>query len=156
LVIACIAEVRDVPPPSPKPSHISQAESFASLDAIQPTPSSRLIGFLAECSDLDVSWHLNKVLIVRMTVGGVILGLMGVQRDGLVDIPWSIGDKKDAFKGFAQTLAAAIPGAMVYETPKLWVVSKAGKRRVNVLELLDAAPALRLALERLRNELLLG
>jgi len=155
-MVARISDVRDVPPPSPRPSRLSQAEWFAALDAIQPTPSSRLIGFLNGCSDLNVSWSLNKVLIIRMTVGGVTLGLLGVQRDGLIDIPWSIGDKKEAFRDFAQTLAAAIPGAIVYETPKLWVVSKAGKRRVNVLELLDAAPALRLALETLRSNLLLG
>jgi hypothetical protein len=69
----------------------------------------------------------------------------GVQQDGLVEIPWSLGAEKDAVNGFARTLAAAIPGAVVYETPKFWVVSKAAKQRVNVLELLDATAALRLA-----------
>lgn len=152
--VPSIPEVRDVPPPSPKRSALFDAEWFASLNTIQPTPSSRLIEFVDGCSDLDVSWSLNKVLIVRMTVGGTTLELLGIQRDGLVEIPWSIGGEKDAFRGFAETLAAAIPGAIVYETPKLWVVSKAGKRRVNVLELLEAAAALRLALESLRADLL--
>jgi len=155
-LVANISDVRDVPPPPPRPSRRSQAEWFAALDAIQPTPSSRLIGFLNGCSDLGVSWRLNKVLIVRMTVSDVTLDLIGVQRDGVVEIPWSIGDQKEAFRGFAQILAAAIPGAMIYETPKFWVVSKAGKRRVNVLELLDVAPALRLALETLHSNSLLG
>jgi hypothetical protein len=48
-------------------------------------------------------------------------------------------------------LAASIPGAIVYETPKLWNVSKVDKRRINVLELLEAAATRRLALERLRG-----
>ena len=72
------------------------------------------------------------------------------------EIPWSIGGKKDAFKGFAETLAAAIPGAIVYKTPKHGVVSKAAKRRLNLVEVLDAAPALRPALETLHAELLAG
>lgn len=155
-ILASTPDVRDVPPPSPKRSRLSDAEWFASLDAIQPTPSSRLISFVEGCSDLDVSWNLNEVLIVRMTVGGAMLGLLGVQRDGLVEIPWSIGGAKHAFKGFANALAAAIPGAIVYETPKLWVVSKPGKRRVNVLEVLEAGAALRPALERLHSDLLAG
>jgi hypothetical protein len=153
--VTSVPEARDVPPPSPKPSRLSETEWFASLDASQPTLSSRLIGFVDGCSDLDVSWSLSKVLIVRMTAGGTTVEL-GVQRDGLVDIPWSISGRKDAFRGFAETLAAAIPGAIVYETPKLWNVSKADKRRINVSELLEAAPTLRLALERLHSELLAG
>lgn len=152
--VAPVPESRDVPPPYPKRSHLSDAEWFASLDAIQPTPSSRLTKFIDGCSDLDVSWSLNEVLIVRMTVGGAIMALLGVQRDGLVEIPWSINSEKDAFKSFAETLAAAIPEAIVYETPKLWVVSKPDKRRINVLELLEAAPALRIALRNFRAELL--
>lgn len=108
------------------------------------------------CSDLNVSWSLNDVLIIRMTIGGAMLAILGVQRDGLIEIPWSISGRKDAFRDFAETLAAAIPGAIMYETPKLWVVSKAGKQRINVPELLEASTALRLALERLNSELLTG
>ncbi len=156
VTIASSPEVRDVPPPFPKRSCLSDAEWFASLDMIQPTSSSRLIEFVGGCSDLDVSWSLNKVLIVRMTVGGAIFALLGVQRDGLVEIPYIIGGEKNAFKGFAETLAAAIPGAIVYETPKLWIVSKPDKQRVNLLELLEAAAALRSALENFRSELLVG
>ena len=149
-----LTDVRDVPPPAPKRSRLSDAEWFASLDAIQSLPSNRLIEFLAGCSDLGMSWSLKKVLIVRMRVGSTVLEVLGIQLDGLVEIPWSIGGKKDAFKGFAETLSAAIPGAIIYETPKHWVVSKAAKRRVNLLEVLEAAPTLRQALETLHAELL--
>ena len=150
------SKVRDMPPSCPQRSGLSDAGWLGSMDADQSMAVSRLIGFVDGCSDLDLSWSLNKVLIVRMAVGGSRLELLGVQRDGLVEIPWSIGGEKDAFKDFAETLAAAIPGATVYETPKLWVVSKPGKRRVSVLELLQASTALRPALERLRSELLAG
>lgn len=149
-----MAEVRDVPPPFPKRSRLSDAEWSAFLDASQPGLSSRLIGFVEGCSDLGLSWHPNEVLIVRMTVGDAKLALLGIQRDGLVEIPWAIGSTKDAFRAFAVTLAAAIPAAVVYQTPKLWIVSKPGKRRVHVLELLEATAALRRALENLRSRLL--
>ena len=93
------------------------------------------------------------MLLVRMAVGGETLEIVGVQRDGLCEVPWSIGGAKDAFKGFAETLAAAIPEAIFYETPKTWTVSKPGKKRVDVLELLAASAALPTALERLRSDL---
>jgi hypothetical protein len=115
--------------------------------------SSRLIAFVDGCSDLDVSWSLNEVLIVRMTFGGATLAILGVQQNGLVAIPWMISGRKDAFRSFAERLAPAIPGATVYETPKLWNVSKADKQQINVLELLDEAVVLRLALEKFRSEL---
>jgi hypothetical protein len=148
-----LTDIRDVPPPSPKRSRLSDAEWFASLDAIQPLPSDRLLGFVAGCSDLGMSWSLNKVLIVRMRVGTTVMEILGVQRDGLVEIPWSIGVRKSTFKSFAEMLAAGIPGAIVYETPKHWVVSKVAKRRLNLLEVLEAAPTLRRALETLHSEL---
>jgi 5-methylcytosine-specific restriction endonuclease McrA len=149
-------DARDVPPPMPKPSRLSESEWFASLDAIQPKPSSRLTSFVGGCTDLGVSWKLNDVLLVRMAVGDEILNVVGVQKDGSCQIPWSIGRAKAAFKGFAETLAAGIPGAIFYETPKMWVVSKPDKKRINLLELLEALPALRRGLEGLRVELLVG
>lgn len=151
--VPSIRKVRDVPPPSPQRPRLSHAEWFASLDATHPMASSRLIAFVDGCSHLDVSWSLNEVLIVRMTFGGATLAILGVQQNGLVAIPWMISGRKDAFRSFAETLAPAIPGATVYETPKLWNVSKADKQQINVLELLDEAVVLRLALEKFRSEL---
>jgi hypothetical protein len=86
-----------------------------------------------------------------MTAGGTTVEL-GVQQDGLVQVPWSISGRKNALRGFAETLAALIPGAIVYETPKLWNVSKVDKRRINVLELLEAAATLRLVADVLDSE----
>ena len=153
---ATMLDDHDLPPPSPGPSRSSHVEWFEALDTIQSSPSSRLLKFVNDCTDLGVSWSLNKVLIVRMKVADITLEVLGVQQDGLVEIPWSISGKKEAFKEFTTILAAGIREAIVYETPKLWVVSKTGKQRLNLLELLEAAPTLRLALEALRSNLLAG
>jgi hypothetical protein len=46
-------------------------------------------------------------------------------------------------------LVAGIPGAISYETPKLWIVQKSRKERLSVLDLLDNLPAVRAAFETL-------
>jgi hypothetical protein len=150
VVLEGAPDARDAPPPAPRPSRVLESEWFASLDEIQPTPSSRLTSFVSECIDLGVSWKLKDVLLVRMAIGDEILNVIGVQKNGLCEIPWSIGEAKDAFKSFAETLAAGIPGAIVYETSKAWAVSKTDKKRIHLLELLEALPVLRQGLERLR------
>ena len=139
---------------SPAASRTTDTEWFASLDAIQPRSSVRLKGFVDSCADLGVTWRLNKVLLVRMEVCGRTLDVVGIQPNGLCEIPWSVDDAKHAFRDFAEKLAASIPGAIFYETPKTWTVSKSGKKRVSVLELLDAAPAMRQGLEVLHSSLI--
>lgn len=145
---------RETPPSIALRSCASAAERLASLHAIRPDVSSRLIGFVEACADLDVSWSLNEVLLIRLTVGSRKLNLVGVQPGGKCEIPWSIGDAKDAIRVFAENLAGGIPGAIFYETPRMWMVRKPPKQQVDVLELLEALPALREALEALRSELL--
>ena len=54
----------------------SEVEWLSRLDGIQPTPSRRLVGFLDSCSDIDVSWSLNKVLLARMKVEGSTIEFM--------------------------------------------------------------------------------
>jgi hypothetical protein len=130
-----------------KPVTLSEAEWFAALDASLPPPSARLISFLDGCKDLDVSWSVNKVMIARMKVGSVCVEFFGIQPDGKVQIPWSAWQSKDVFRSFAETLAAAIPGAICYETPKTWTVSKPQKKRLDVVELLSASEAMRSALK---------
>jgi hypothetical protein len=125
----------------------SEAEWLSRLDGIQPTPSRRLVDFLDSCSDIDVSWSLNKVLLARMKVEGSTIEFMAFEPNGDVHIPWSIGGRKDTFRRFAEKLAEGIPGAIAYETPKQWNVAKVGKTLLNVLELLDSSAAVRTALE---------
>jgi hypothetical protein len=131
---------------------VSQEEWFARLDRTQAL-SARLQAFLAECTALGVTWSLNKVLLVRVAAGNTMLDVLGIQDDGRVEIPWYIASYKKKFRLFAEDLAGAISGAMYYETPKMWPVKKKDGRKVHVSELLDAAPAVKAALERLRAEL---
>jgi hypothetical protein len=125
----------------------AQAEWLVRLDGIQAPPSRRIIDFLDGCADLGVSWSLNKVLLARMRTGGAVIEFMAVEPDGRVNIPWSIGGRKEIFRGFAETLAAEVPGAIVYETPKLWVVANAARKPLGLIQLLDATAALRRSLE---------
>ena len=145
-----------VPPPAqdeerqrPLPAIYStaQAEWLRKLDTIQAPLSRRLIEFLEDCGDLGVSWSLNKVLLARMRVGGAAVEFLAVEPDGPVHVPLSIGGRKNEFRGFAESLAAGIQGAMVYVTPKLWNVALTGKKPLGLLQLLEATTALRAALE---------
>jgi hypothetical protein len=106
----------------------SKAEWLSALDGSQPPPSLRLIDLLDSCSDIGVSWSLNKVLLARMKVGEIVIEFMAVAPNGAVHLPWSIGGRKKLFQAFAEKLAKAIPGAEVYETPKLWNVSRPNKK----------------------------
>ena len=131
------------------------AEWCASMDAMYPASAGRLIQLLDGCADLNVSYHVAKVrLIVSMKIGEVELDILGVMPNGLIEIPWHIAGQKDAFKCFAEAIADAIPEASVYETPKHWVVSKADKQLLNILDFLEAADTLRPALKLLRSALL--
>ena len=123
------------------------------MDRVRPGTARRLIDFVEDCSDLGVTWSLNKVLLIRLTKGSETLYVVGVTPDGLCEVPWHIGGAKNSFRVFAETLAAGISDAIFYETPRTWTVSKPGKKRLDVLELLDAAPVVREALARLNPDL---
>ncbi len=131
----------------------TQAEWLKKLDTIEKRPSQRIIDFLEGCGDIGVSWSLNKVLLARMRVGGTTVEFLAVEPDGRVHVPWSLGGRKDEFRGFAETLAAGIEGAVSYETPKLWNVALSGKKPLGLLRLLDSTKALRSALEVLHEAL---
>ena len=130
-----------------------QVRWLSTLDEIQLPPSRRTFDFLDHCADLNVSWSLNKVLLARMRVGSSVVDFMAVEPNGEVHLPWSIGGRKDAFKTFAIALAKGIPGAVCYETPKLWKVSGPAKKLIGLLDLLERLPALRTALELLHSAL---
>ena len=123
------------------------------MDRIRPGTARRLLDLVEGCADLGVTWSLREVLLVRMTVNGETLKVIGVEPEGVCQVPWSIGGAKDRFRIFAETLAAGIPGAISYGTPRTWTVAKAGKKRLDILELLNAASALQEALAGLKSEL---
>ena len=79
--------------------------------------------------------------------------MLGFERSGTVQIPWAIGDAKAAFRAFTEAVAAAIPGAVSYETLKMWRVGRGGKQPLRVEEILEAGKAIRDALAQLETEL---
>jgi 5-methylcytosine-specific restriction endonuclease McrA len=135
---------------------IPQQSWFANLDRNQDKASSQLLAFLKGCEDLQVDWGLDKVLVVRMRSKDHPLWIFGILPDGSVEIPWFIGTYKQEFRAFAEAIAAAIPGTVAYETPKLWSVRKMSAKgvrkrgeRILVSELLAASATVRTALEQL-------
>lgn len=125
---------------------------LSSMERTSGVSPERLLALLDSCRDLQVSWMLKEVLLVKMSVGGRTLNVLGIEADGGIQIPWSIGDAKDRFRDFAETLAAAIPGAVAYETPKMWRVGRRGER-ISVLDILDASDGFRTALLALNDAL---
>jgi len=129
-----------------------QVRWLSGLERASGVSSEYLLALLDDCRDLHVSWTLNKVLLVKMSVGAETLAILGIEADGGIQIPWDIGDAKDRFRGFAETLAAAIPGAIAYETPKMWRVGRRGEP-INVRDLLNASDGFRAALQQLNEAL---
>jgi 5-methylcytosine-specific restriction endonuclease McrA len=134
-------------------SRMSAPEWLGQVDGIGDDISDRMLAFLASCEGLPVSWSARDVLLLKMTIGERTLDVLGFERSGTVQIPWAIGDAKTAFRGFAEAVAAVIPGAVAYETQKMWRVGRGGKQLLRVEEILDAGKAIRDALARLETEL---
>ncbi len=128
---------------------LTQENWLAEFDARYPTAARRMIEFLDSCNGFGVSWTVNKKLLARMRVADNTIAFLAVEPDGRIQLPWSIGENKTIFAAFAETVADAIPGAIAYETPKLWNVSMANGRRVTIDEILEALPALREAIRAL-------
>ncbi|MEJ2377877.1 MAG: hypothetical protein P8Y71_21630, partial [Pseudolabrys sp.] len=149
--------VARVSPPAPtiqgqRSSTLSEEEFFAALDTLAPKTSERLIAFLDNCADLQISWEVKKTLIVRMIVGELTVLPFVINSDGSVDTGYSFGTK-EFHAEFARALSAAIPGTIVSETSKTYVV-KMKARRFNVLELLENSAGCRKALEVMNKALL--
>lgn len=131
---------------------LSQEDWFAQLDGSQPQSSKYLITFLADCVDFDVTWVLEKELIIRMRVGSARLAILGIHQNGDIEVPWDITGYKEQYRHFAFALESAIPGARAYETKKWWRVKKDG-RNLTLSELLAVAPAMKAAIVNLHAAL---
>jgi len=104
------------------------------------------LALLRDCEHFGVSWNLKDHLMIRLTVGQIKLQICGVMPGGELLIPWLIGTQKDHFRGFAETIASALPQAHVHESPTQWIVTKDGKNRLHVRDLVSIAPVLREAI----------
>ncbi|WP_158933257.1 HNH endonuclease [Acidisphaera sp. S103] len=132
--------------------NVSRDDWFSALNRSHRHLSTRLLAFLEESKDLKVTWSLRKALIVHMSVGDRKLAILGIDRDGGVEVPWDITGHKEKFRQFAHALERAIPGALAYETKHWWRVKKNG-RNLELSELLDDLSALRAAFEDLHAAL---
>ena len=121
---------------------------LAGLDRIDAGTSTRLNAFLGRLPSDYVTWQINKALVVRLTVDGRVLDILGVNANGTVEVPWMLNGAKDHYKRFAITLAGAVPDAILYETPKMWRV-KGAAGMLPVDALLEAEDAVREGLEQL-------
>jgi 5-methylcytosine-specific restriction endonuclease McrA len=137
------------------PISYSEAAWLAKLNGAHSPPSRKLVDLLDSCADIGVSSSTRKVLVARMTVAGITATFMGIEPNGDVHIPWSIGDDQGAidgrqlFRRFVKTLEEGIPGIAVHETARMWNVTRTDWKRLNILELLDRPTVVRAALDAL-------
>ena len=98
-----------------------------------------------------VSLSIRQGVTVNITNGGSALSILGLSLVGDVDVPWLINGEKDWFKPFAESLAQAIPEAVLYETSKMWRVDGCGtaKGQITFDELVGAASVVLKGVEQL-------
>ena len=101
-----------------------------------------------------VSLSIGRNVTVNIVSGGRSLGVLGFSLGGDVDVPWLIDAEKDWFKPFAESLAEAIPEAILYETPRMWRVDGCGLARgqITVDELVGAATVVLAGVEQLARK----
>jgi hypothetical protein len=142
------------PPPElgKRSTTLSEDEFFAQIDKLRPGAATELRTFLDAQQDLNIDYNVQKVLIVHMNAGPLSFAPLAIYPNGLVDTVWTPGHKELA-KPFSESLAAAIPGALVKETPKNWYVPrrKSDGKHLTVLNILDNQAGCRAALEVLFN-----
>ena len=131
----------------------SAAAWFAAFDRDHPTHGPRLRALLDEAAIGGVTWRARKVAVLRVPAPDGLVLPLGIEPDGDVYLPWMIGPHKAKIRPFAIAVAAAVPDAIVYETPKLWAARSAHGRPLQVAELLEAAPAVLAAVARLHDAL---
>jgi hypothetical protein len=143
------------PPNTPRhatPTTLSAEEFFGALDKTQPSTSDRLIKFLKECEDLQITYEVKKTLIVRMIVEDYRTVPFAVSANGNVDAGYTFG-LKDLMQPFARALATAIPGTVVRETPKSWTVKKHNGEFFTIWDVLEHQSGVRSAFEELNKTL---
>jgi hypothetical protein len=144
-------------PATPTPDRattLSEDEFFARLDALRPGTATALRAFLAAQDDLHVEYEVRKTLIVRMIIGDLRVIPFAVYTDGVVDTGWF--NPKELMRPFAESLANAIPGAIVKESDKSWYVPrrKSNGGLLTVWDILDNQAACRTALEILHQTMI--
>jgi hypothetical protein len=148
--------LRITPPPQTvqqaAPTSLTEEEFFAALNQLRPGTADRIVAFLKDCEDLQITWEVKRTLIVRMIVDEYKVRPFVVNPDGSVDTSFTSGIKH-LLKSFAERLALAIPGTVARETPKTWSVVRQGGGFFDIWTLLDHQAGCRTALEGLNSTL---
>lgn len=134
------------------PTTLSAEDLFGALDKIKPNTSDSLIEFLKACEDLQITYEVKKTLIVRMIIEDYKALPFVVSANGSVDAGYTFG-LKDLMEPFVWALAAAIPGTVVRETPKSWIVKKQNGEFATIWEVLEHRDGVRAAFEALNEAL---
>lgn len=149
--VMAVAKTAQLPKIVERPQHIDAfAAAFSAADRRH---LDALLEVLKSCGALGVFWTVKRVLLVKIQCEDITLSAIGVQPDANVQIPWSIGSYKQAFRSFAETLAAGLLDATVCETEKMWRV-RCSNRLPRLSELMHDPEALRDAFIVLRHQLL--
>lgn len=152
--VASTAEPVDATPPgaAANPAEVSNPPSarWQGLNAVHPQHAAALGHLLMRCEAAGVTWHLRKSLILRMRTATSVLDIVGINADGSVEIPWSLGGHKEAYQVFVERLKATISGTEIYRTEKGWWRIKKDGRKLTLEALLDAADGLILGIVDLR------
>jgi hypothetical protein len=144
------------PPPEvgKRSTTLSEDEFFAQIDKLRPGAATALRTFLDAQQDLRVDYAVRKTLVVHMNAGDSYFTPFVIYPTGAVDTGWTFGQKQAA-KAFSDSFSAAIPAALIKETPKTWYVPrhKSDGKQLTVLDILDNQAGCRSALEVLFNAL---
>jgi hypothetical protein len=127
---------------------LSEEDLFDALDRREPRTSERLLKFLQEVADLQITYEVKKTLIVRMIVEEHKVLPFVITAEGNVDTGYTAGLKEVCHR-FVEKLALAIPGSVARETPKTWTLKKQAGGFVTVWDLLADTSRVRAALEEL-------
>jgi 5-methylcytosine-specific restriction endonuclease McrA len=149
--------VDDEPVPLPrrqsKPKVSIAIDDFASSFSVADRGHlDSLLRVIETLAGLGVFWTVKKVLLVKCPAPAATIEAIGIESDGTVQIPWWIGPYKQAFRPFAEILAAAMPGGKPYETEKMWRVSCHGRFR-RISDLMHDSQALSDAFQALNRAL---
>lgn len=133
-------------------TYVSITDFAAAFSAVDRRHFDTLMQILDECVDLGVHWKLGRVFLVKVQVGTIDLHVLGIDPGQAVEIPWFIGPYKQAFRPFAEMIAAGVPGGAIYETDKMWRV-KCFDHRPLLSDLVNDPTVLRDAFNALHHSL---
>jgi len=128
----------------------------ARLEGAVPGSAGRLWAFVEACGDIDGTWAVDDVLVLRVGLPGQVQNPIAFEPSGMVQMPWLVVGHKEATGRFADAVARVVAGAEAREAAKMWTVGAAHPERRPPLPIgavLDAGEGVRAALAVLVKEI---